>query len=61
MNFTAQNIFAVGIGGFLGATTRFYVNGIMSKNFPYEIPLATLGLNVMGGFLIGFLVALFSC
>jgi len=59
MNFTVQNIFAVGIGGFLGATTRFYVNVIVSKNFPYEIPLATLGVNVGGGFIIGFLTALF--
>jgi CrcB protein len=59
MHFTWQNIFAVGLGGFLGATARFYTNIMISKSFPYDIPLATLGVNVMGSFVIGFLVALF--
>ena len=59
MNFTWQNIFAVGVGGFLGATTRFYVNVMVAKTFPYDIPLATLGVNVVGSFIIGILVAIF--
>lgn len=59
MNFTWQNIFAVGIGGSLGAIARFYANIIVAKTFPYDIPLATLGVNIAGSFIIGFLVALF--
>ncbi len=59
MGFSWQNIFAVGIGGFLGATTRFYINILIGKNFPHELPLATLSVNVIGSFIVGLLVALF--
>jgi CrcB protein len=59
MNFTWQNIFAVGLGGFFGALARFYVNFIVAKAFPYDIPLATLGVNLVGSFTVGILVALF--
>ncbi|MDD2697375.1 MAG: fluoride efflux transporter CrcB [Arcobacteraceae bacterium] len=59
MNFTWQNIIAVGFGGFLGATTRFYINIFVGKNFPHELPLATLSVNVAGSFLIGLLIGLF--
>jgi len=57
LNFSV--IIAVGLGGFLGAITRFYVNVTVSKNFPFDIPLATLGVNIIGSFLIGILVAVF--
>lgn len=59
MNFTWQNIVAVGIGGFTGAILRFYINVIISKNFPHDIPLATLSVNVVGSVIIGILVAIF--
>ncbi|MCI0500939.1 MAG: fluoride efflux transporter CrcB [Epsilonproteobacteria bacterium] len=59
MQVTWQNIFAVGFGGFFGATARFYINIIISRAFPYDIPLATLGVNVVGSFVIGLLVVLF--
>jgi CrcB protein len=59
MSFAWQNIFAVGVGGFFGATTRFYVNVMVAKTFPYDIPLATLGVNVVGSFVVGILVAMF--
>jgi CrcB protein len=52
-------LLAVGLGGFLGAITRFYINTIVSKTFPYDIPLATLGVNVVGSFAIGLLIGLF--
>jgi|JFJP01.1.fsa_nt_gi fluoride exporter len=59
MNFVWQNILAVGIGGFSGAVLRFYINVVVGKNFPFDIPLATLSVNVIGGFLIGILTAVF--
>lgn len=59
MQFIWQNIIAVGAGGFFGATTRFYINIIVTKNFPYEIPLATLSVNIFGSFVIGALTAVF--
>ena len=52
-------ILAVGTGGFLGAITRLYVNTTISKAYPYDIPLATLSVNIVGSFLIGVLIAIF--
>ncbi|MEA1914661.1 MAG: CrcB family protein [Campylobacterota bacterium] len=59
MTFSAQTILAVGAGGFLGAVLRFYVNTQVAKNFPGDLPLATLGVNLLGSFLIGALIAIF--
>lgn len=59
MTFNNINIMAVGIGGALGAITRFYVGTVVVKYFPYELPLATLIVNILGSFLIGLLVGLF--
>ncbi len=54
-----QILLAVGLGGFIGAIVRFYVNITVSKAFPYHIPLATLSVNIIGSFLIGLLIGLF--
>lgn len=59
MNFSLASVFAVALGGALGAVSRFYVSYIVNKNFPTDVPLATLGVNVVGSFLIGLLVAFF--
>jgi len=59
MTLNPQTIIAVGVGGFLGAITRFYINTIVSHKFPHEIPLATLSVNILGSFLIGIMIALF--
>ncbi len=59
MQFSWQLALAVGSGGFFGAISRFYVNTVVSKNFPHELPLATLGVNIIGSFIIGILIALF--
>ncbi|MCK5111489.1 MAG: fluoride efflux transporter CrcB [Arcobacteraceae bacterium] len=59
MQFSWQLILAVGSGGFFGAVSRFYINTVVSKNFPHDLPLATLGVNIAGSFIIGILIALF--
>ncbi len=59
MQFSWQLILAVGSGGFFGAVSRFYINTVVSKNFPHDLPLATLGVNIIGSFFIGILIALF--
>jgi CrcB protein len=55
-----QMLFAVGIGGFLGAIGRFIlstgIQRIMGASFPY----GTLLVNVLGSFFIGFLVLYFE-
>jgi len=59
MTYNWQTFLAVGLGGFVGAMSRFYINMIVSKNFPHEIPLATLTVNILGSFIIGLLIGLF--
>jgi len=59
MVFNLSTALAVGLGGFFGAITRFYVGVEMVKHFPHEVPLATLTVNVVGSFIIGILIAIF--
>jgi len=59
MNMSLSTLLAVGSGGFLGAILRFYISITVAKNFPSQIPIATLSVNVVGSFLIGILAALF--
>jgi len=59
MIFNLSTALAVGLGGFFGAITRFYVGVEMVKHFPHEVPLATLTVNILGSFIIGILIAIF--
>ncbi len=59
MTFNLTTALAVGLGGFFGAITRFYVGVEMVKYFPHEVPLATLTVNIIGSFIIGALIAFF--
>jgi len=54
-----QTILAIGSGGFIGAVVRAYLNGLISHKFPHELPYGTLGVNLIGSFIMGVLVAYF--
>ena len=54
-----QAILAIGSGGFIGAVLRVYLNGLISHRLPHDIPYGTLGVNLIGSFLMGVLVAYF--
>ena len=54
-----QTILAVGSGGFIGAVLRVYFNGLISHKLPHELPFGTLGVNLVGSFLMGLLIAYF--
>lgn len=54
-----QTIVAVGSGGFLGAVLRVYMNGLISHKLPHDLPYGTLGVNLIGSFIMGILVAYF--
>lgn len=54
-----QTILAIGCGGFLGAILRAYVNSIASNKLPNDFPYATLGINLVGSFLMGLFIAYF--
>lgn len=54
-----QTILAIGSGGFIGAVLRAYLNGLISHKVPHELPYGTLGVNLLGSFLMGVLIAFF--
>ncbi len=54
-----QTVVAVGSGGFLGAVLRVYINGLISHKFPHDLPYGTLGVNLIGSFIMGVLIAYF--
>ncbi len=53
-----SGLFAVGIGAALGAWLRWGLGLALNPLFP-SIPLGTLAANLIGGYLVGFAVALF--
>lgn len=52
------NLVAVGLGGAIGAISRYFLAGWMQQKFPHFEPAGTLFVNILGCFLIGLLVAL---
>ena len=54
-----QTLLAVGCGGFIGAVSRVYLNGLISHRVPHDLPFGTLGVNLVGSFIMGILVAYF--
>ena len=50
---------AVGCGGFIGAVMRVWLNGFISHRVPHELPFGTLGVNLVGSFVMGVLIAYF--
>ena len=49
----------VGLGGFVGSVLR-YVVSLLPLQHESGFPLLTLGINVLGAFLLGLIVALFG-
>ncbi|MBA4502106.1 fluoride efflux transporter CrcB [Marinobacterium marinum] len=47
-----MQMFAVALGGALGAMGRYWVSGLFN-NAAYKLPLGTLTVNVLGSFLMG--------
>ncbi len=55
-----QVILWVGFGGFIGAIMRFLLSSFVQKSAGVHFPVGTLSVNVLGSFLIGFLVLYFQ-
>ena len=58
-----NNIILIGyiaIGGAIGAVSRFLISSILNKVAGASFALGTLGVNVIGSFLIGFLYLYFE-
>ena len=59
MTMSWQTILAIGSGGFIGAVLRAYLNGLISNKVPHDLPYGTLGVNLIGSFIMGILIAYF--
>ncbi len=55
-----QILFAVGTGGFFGAVSRFALSSWIQKLTGASFPYGTLTVNVLGSFVIGFLLLYFE-
>jgi len=54
------NILMIGIGGFLGAVTRYGVAVWIGQRWGRSFPLGTFVINITGSFLIGLLMTLMT-
>ncbi len=54
------NILIIGIGGFLGAVTRYGVAIWIGQRWGRSFPLGTFVINITGSFLIGLLMTLMT-
>lgn len=50
------SLLLVGMGGFIGAVARYYISTMISKSFPSVLPYGTLTVNLLGSFLLGFIL-----
>jgi len=56
--FDIGKLMSVGLGGFIGAISRFWVSGLAQK-MSDRFPFGTLSVNLIGSFLLGLLASLF--
>ncbi len=50
----------IGLGGFLGAISRFLISTFVQKQFSILFPIGTLSVNILGSFIMGFMVMFFQ-
>ncbi|MFT4143194.1 MAG: fluoride efflux transporter CrcB [Mobilitalea sp.] len=55
-----DKVIIVGIGGFLGAASRYLVSQYCTKWFGNQFPYGTLTVNVVGALLIGIILEIFT-
>ena len=54
-----QNLLIIGIGGFIGAISRYLVSGaVQNLTKSYDFPYGTMSVNLLGCFIIGILIQL---
>lgn len=53
-----KNMLLVGIGGFAGSVARYLVGRLTLGMHFFEIPIGTLSVNILGSFVLGFLIGI---
>ena len=47
------NLLAIGVGGFFGSLSRYWISGLLITTFGTNFPVGTMGVNLFGSFLLG--------
>lgn len=55
-----MNVLVVALGGAVGSVLRFLISYWVHESFKPSFPYATVGINVLGCLLIGFLMVVFA-
>ncbi|AEY66388.1 fluoride efflux transporter CrcB [Clostridium sp. BNL1100] len=55
-----MNALVVGLGGFIGATSRYLLSSFINRSGNCGFPVSTLIINILGSFLIGLLTELLA-
>ena len=50
------NVLLICIGGFLGSISRYKLSLHLNRQFPNKVPFGTLFVNLLGSFLLGFII-----
>ena len=48
-------LFLIGLAGFIGTLTRYWMSGVMARRYGETFPVGTLAVNLVGCFLVGLL------
>ncbi len=51
-----QKILLLGVGGFIGSNLRYWITGLVTNLCGSTIPYGTLAVNMLGSFILGFLM-----
>lgn len=55
-----QNYFIVALGAAFGGALRYWISGAVQKIFSSTFPYGTLSVNILGSFVLGFIIFFFD-
>ena len=55
-----KNLIYIALGGASGSVLRYLIQSSIHKNYPNSFPYGTFVVNIIGCFLVGFLISWFS-
>ena len=48
-----SKLFLIGLAGFIGTVSRYWMSGVIAKRYGETFPMGTLVVNLLGCFLVG--------